>query len=139
MQIFVRKEKNNKFVANRGILKQRYLVNILVVAILSVQLSCTHKVEQHKLFALRTSDETGIYFNNTLEETHQMNVLEYQDFYSGGAFQWGIWMEMGCLRCFSPGIRCRPNFSKTWAKCALRISQTKQDSAGWVGAGTQAP
>jgi len=37
-----------------------------------------------KLFRLLDSKVTGITFSNTLEETHQMNVIEYQDFYSGG-------------------------------------------------------
>ncbi len=37
-----------------------------------------------KLFRLLDSKSTGITFSNTLEETHQMNVIEYQDFYSGG-------------------------------------------------------
>jgi len=37
-----------------------------------------------KLFRLLDSKTTGVTFSNTLEETHQMNVIEYQDFYSGG-------------------------------------------------------
>jgi hypothetical protein len=134
MQIFVRKEKNNKFVANRGILKQRYLVNILVVAILSVQLSCTHKVEQHKLFALRTSDETGIYFNNTLEETHQMNVLEYQDFYSGGGVSVGDLDGDGLPEVFFTGNQVPAKLFKNMGK--MRFEDiTDQAGLGRMGRG----
>jgi hypothetical protein len=42
-----------------------------------------------KPFRLLDSSYTGITFNNALEETHQMNVLEYQDFYSGGGVSIG--------------------------------------------------
>jgi hypothetical protein len=40
--------------------------------------------KSNSLFKLLDSQKTGITFNNALEETHEMNVIVYQDFYSGG-------------------------------------------------------
>ena len=37
-----------------------------------------------KLFTLKDPKSTGIKFRNDIEETHEMNVIMYQDFYSGG-------------------------------------------------------
>ncbi len=37
-----------------------------------------------KLFKLKKPDETGIKFRNDIKETHEQNVILYQDFYSGG-------------------------------------------------------
>lgn len=66
-----------------------YKIRYIIIAIIAVTLlSC--EVKQHdKLFKLLSSGYTGITFNNALEETHQMNVLEYQDFYSGGGVSIG--------------------------------------------------
>lgn len=45
--------------------------------------------QKDRLFKLLDSQHTGITFNNALEETHGMNVLVYQDFYSGGGVSIG--------------------------------------------------
>ena len=37
-----------------------------------------------KLFTLKDPKSTSIKFRNDIEETHEMNVIMYQDFYSGG-------------------------------------------------------
>ena len=42
-----------------------------------------------KMYSLLESKKTGITFNNALKETHEMNVIEYQDFYSGGGVSIG--------------------------------------------------
>jgi len=44
--------------------------------------------EEH-LFRLLKSSETGITFNNALEESHELNIITYQDFYSGGGISIG--------------------------------------------------
>ncbi|MDZ7605765.1 MAG: CRTAC1 family protein [Cyclobacteriaceae bacterium] len=54
---------------------------ICIIFVLSA--SCDFNGKR-KLFRLLDSKATGVTFSNTLEETHQMNVIEYQDFYSGG-------------------------------------------------------
>ncbi len=38
---------------------------------------------EHKLFSVLTPDHTGIYFNNTITRTNDLNIFIYQDFYSG--------------------------------------------------------
>lgn len=50
--------------------------------------SCGNR-DDHKMFKLLNSNHTGITFNNALEETHEMNVIVYQDFYSGGGVSIG--------------------------------------------------
>lgn len=37
-----------------------------------------------KVFTLMNPESTGIIFSNDIEETHEQNVILYQDFYSGG-------------------------------------------------------
>ena len=52
--------------------------------------SCNFNREKSDaLFSLLDSQKTGISFNNVLTETHEMNVIEYQDFYSGGGVSIG--------------------------------------------------
>ncbi len=51
--------------------------------------SCGNRDEHQKLFKLLDPQKTGITFNNALEETHEMNVIAYQDFYSGGGVSIG--------------------------------------------------
>ena len=67
--------------------RTHYLFKTVIFASL---FSCQSKQgSEGKLFQLLPSANTGITFNNALEETHQMNVLEYQDFYSGGGVSIG--------------------------------------------------
>jgi enediyne biosynthesis protein E4 len=56
---------------------------LLVLAFLAF-VSCQSGAEKDKLFTLLKPSRTGIDFNNALTETHEMNVIIYQDFYSGG-------------------------------------------------------
>ncbi|MBS0000701.1 MAG: CRTAC1 family protein [Cyclobacteriaceae bacterium] len=46
--------------------------------------SCQPGMKKNQLFTLLKPSRTGIDFNNALTETHEMNVIIYQDFYSGG-------------------------------------------------------
>jgi hypothetical protein len=62
---------------------------IILFSVFLALISCNTPADDEKLFKLLPSGETGITFNNALEETHQMNVLEYQDFYSGGGVSIG--------------------------------------------------
>jgi hypothetical protein len=63
---------------------------IIFFSIIVTIFSCRSRGDADvKLFSLLPSQRTGITFNNLLEETHQMNVLEYQDFYSGGGVSIG--------------------------------------------------
>lgn len=64
-------------------------VFILFAALLAL-ICCNRPDHDEKaLFRLLDSRQTGVSFSNALEETHQMNVLEYQDFYSGGGVSVG--------------------------------------------------
>ena len=60
-----------------------------ILVIITFLFGCKQNRQSDTLFRLLDSSETGVSFNNELEETHQMNVLEYQDFYSGGGVSIG--------------------------------------------------
>ena len=51
--------------------------------------SCGKSSDSGKMFRLLDPEDTGITFSNDLEETHDMNVIVYQDFYSGGGVSVG--------------------------------------------------
>lgn len=53
------------------------------LVILLTLLSCSAKKEQ-KLFELLSMDKTGVDFENTLQSTDSLNILEYLYFYNGG-------------------------------------------------------
>ncbi|MGD9328898.1 MAG: FG-GAP-like repeat-containing protein, partial [Cyclobacteriaceae bacterium] len=61
-----------------------YTVLAFLVLLLSLNACQTGTRPGNTLFQLLDPVQTGVEFNNTLEETHQMNVVIYQDFYSGG-------------------------------------------------------
>ncbi|NJN25581.1 MAG: VCBS repeat-containing protein [Cyclobacteriaceae bacterium] len=68
-------------------MSKHLITAIFVAALLG---SCQPASEkQSPLFRLLSSKSTGITFANHLEETHEMNVIEYQDFYSGGGVSIG--------------------------------------------------
>lgn len=59
------------------------LIYSLIVSIASmVTMSCSKK--QQTLFRLLPSEETGIDFQNTVEETDSFNILTYEYIYNGG-------------------------------------------------------
>lgn len=54
-------------------------------------------------FKLLTSRQTGIDFSNSLDETHQMNIISYPDFYSGGGVSIGDFDKDGLPDIFFTG------------------------------------
>ena len=54
---------------------------ILIGSVLTL-ISC-NKTEQNTLFVLKDSKQTGIKFNNQLEQTPELNILNYLYFYNG--------------------------------------------------------
>jgi len=69
-----------------GILYRRYFIPIVV---LMVFFSCDENSREGTKFELLNSKQTGIDFNNALNETHEMNIISYPDFYSGGGVSIG--------------------------------------------------
>lgn len=67
-------------------MKKLLLLSLFIIATIW---SCSDANQEKSLFKLLDSKITGITFNNELEETHGMNVLVYQDFYSGGGISIG--------------------------------------------------
>ena len=66
------------------------LKSICVFVLIGLGISgCQHLGNSEKQFKLLESDYTGIDFNNALNETHEMNILSYPDFYSGGGVSIG--------------------------------------------------
>lgn len=45
--------------------------------------------ERGKIFNLLKPSHTGITFSNVLQESHEFNIINYQDFYSGGGVSIG--------------------------------------------------
>ena len=46
--------------------------------------SCTQKNQKKSLFELQTSEQTGIDFENTILETEDYNLYDYEYMYNGG-------------------------------------------------------
>ncbi len=69
------------------IIKFPLLFQLVILSLLAG--SCGRSCDSGKMFRLLDPEETGITFSNDLEETHDMNVIVYQDFYSGGGVSVG--------------------------------------------------
>jgi len=54
----------------------------IVIGSVVTLISC-NKTNQHTLFVLKDSKQTGITFNNQLEQTPELNILNYLYFYNG--------------------------------------------------------
>ena len=67
-----------------SILHKKFLV---VITLVVVFFSCEDN--DGTKFKLLSSSETGIDFINALDETHDMNIISYPDFYSGGGVSIG--------------------------------------------------
>jgi hypothetical protein len=65
-------------------------------------ISCK-KAEENKLFKLRKPGETGVIFSNQLKETIEKNIINYQDFYSGGGVSLGDINNDGLTDIFFTG------------------------------------
>lgn len=60
------------------------LYRILPVIFLAL-LSCTkHQADEHLRFVLMDEDDTGIDFENTVNDTKDFNIYTYRNFYNGG-------------------------------------------------------
>jgi hypothetical protein len=64
----------------------RISTSMMMILVLLATISCQPLTgtKKDRLFTLLKPSRTGIRFNNALTETHEMNVIIYQDFYSGG-------------------------------------------------------
>jgi len=63
-------------------------------------------------FKLLKSKDTGIHFNNALEESHIMNIITYPDFYSGGGVSIGDIDNDGYSDIFFTGNQVPPRLYK---------------------------
>ncbi len=53
------------------------------IIIISV-LSCSNRIKTEKLFSNLNSNETGISFINKINDTEELNIFKYRNFYNGG-------------------------------------------------------
>ena len=51
--------------------------------------SCGDMARKKTLFRLLDPEDSGVTFSNALEESHEMNIISYPDFYSGGGVALG--------------------------------------------------
>jgi len=59
--------------------------NLLILLSISITIiACSPPEEKKTLYKLRTSDETGIYFNNQIIETDSANILTEEYIFNGG-------------------------------------------------------
>lgn len=56
----------------------------LLLSIVWLAGACTSKKQSQKLFELLSPDQTGVHFNNRLQEDEELNILTYEYFYNGG-------------------------------------------------------
>ena len=63
--------------------------SIFTAVVLSIIFSSCKNGEEGTEFKLLSSKQTGIDFVNALDETHEMNIISYPDFYSGGGVSIG--------------------------------------------------
>ncbi len=63
-------------------MKKRVHAFLLFISISLVQVSCNHS--PNTLFQLVSSDQTGVTFSNTIQETEDFNILTYEYIYNGG-------------------------------------------------------
>ena len=77
------KKIKKKVTRIRAIQQGFYLILVIVFS------GCQYLNKTDTLFKLLNPNKTGIYFNNKLEESHQMNIITYPDFYSGGGVSIG--------------------------------------------------
>ncbi len=67
-----------------------YLNNILKLLIVGLLIiSCKDSSRSDKLFELVASSQTGVTFSNDITESQEFNIINYQDFYSGGGVSIG--------------------------------------------------
>jgi len=72
-------------IISKGSFFMRIIWPALLFAFVSCdQLDLERLTGNSKIFTLKNPEYTNIKFSNDIEETHEMNVIMYQDFYSGG-------------------------------------------------------
>src|SRR5690606_18973738 len=59
-----------------------YSLRFLIIILFALLAACDKK--KSTLFVLTDPDETGVYFNNLVEETDSFNILSYEYIYNGG-------------------------------------------------------
>ena len=64
---------------------KKVFVGILLIGFIGCQTKGEQKIENaHFNMAVRTSDQTGIRFENTLKDQSDLNIIEYLYYYNGG-------------------------------------------------------
>src|ERR1700712_223652 len=62
-----------------------YFNRLLLLVTLLLFFSCKKQENaDNTLFRLLPSSETGIHFNNRVEDTREFNIFRYRNFYNGG-------------------------------------------------------
>lgn len=74
--------------------------------------ACNLRFDSEEQFRLLSSKDTGIDFNNALEESHIMNIITYPDFYSGGGVSIGDINNDGLPDVFFTGNQVSPKLYK---------------------------
>ncbi len=87
------------------------LIGVLMIfSVLFFKCTSDHTVSMR--FRLLPSEKTGITFRNGLEETHEMNIISYPDFYSGGGVSIGDIDNDGLPDVFFTGNQVSPRLYK---------------------------
>jgi len=71
------------------LIRSEQSVTVLFFFTLIIFSGCQKNQEYGTHFKLLNPEKTGIDFNNSLTETHEMNIITYPDFYSGGGVSIG--------------------------------------------------
>jgi hypothetical protein len=112
--------------------KPRIWMILIWILVLS---ACNLGFDAKEQFRLLNSKDTGIDFNNALEESHIMNIITYPDFYSGGGVSIGDIDNDGLPDLFFTGNQVPPKLYKNLGDLKFKditdISNLDKMPKGW--------
>jgi hypothetical protein len=100
--------------------------NYLIFVLILISPACNLLFDSDEQFKLLNSKNTGIDFNNTLDESHIMNIITYPDFYSGGGVSIGDVDNDGLPDIFFTGNQVQPRLYKNLGK--LKFEDITEES-----------
>jgi len=86
--------------------------NYLIILLILIAPACNLLFDSNEQFKLLKSKNTGIDYNNALEESHIINIITYPDFYSGGGVSIGDINNDGLPDVFFTGNQVNPRLYK---------------------------
>lgn len=117
-------------------MKRYKIILMKSIAALSLLLSfsCENMQEKPKLFELLSADQTGITFNNRMQESKAVNLISFAPIYNGAGVGVGDLNNDGLEDLVLQEIWCLQNFTSTKETCSLKTLQKRQALQQMFGA-----